>query len=152
MANQPIESDFASRIEAFQAQYSTITAELGKVIVGHADVVEDVLVCLFCGGNVLLEGVPGLGKTLLVRTLSDALNLSFGRIQFTPDLMPADIVGTNMVVENKETGQRSIRRRGKTRGAARGSRAAIIEGLLITEILGEDLGRRAPRPRLGAAS
>ncbi|MDP6636365.1 MAG: MoxR family ATPase [Phycisphaerae bacterium] len=98
MANQPTESDFASRIEAFQAQHSSITAELGKVIVGHQSVIEEVLICLLAGGHALLEGVPGLGKTLLVRTLAETLDVQFNRIQFTPDLMPADITGTNIVV------------------------------------------------------
>ena len=74
-------------------------AELGKVIVGQDSVVEGTLIALFAGGHVLLEGVPGLGKTLLVRTLGEVLDLSFSRIQFTPDLMPADILGTNIVME-----------------------------------------------------
>ncbi len=74
-------------------------AEIGKVIVGHDAIVESTLIALFAGGHVLLEGVPGLGKTLLIRTLSEALDLSFSRIQFTPDLMPADILGTNIVME-----------------------------------------------------
>ena len=82
--------------------------EIAKVIVGHDDIVENVLITLFCGGNVLLEGVPGLGKTLLVRTLSSALSLEFRRIQFTPDLMPADIIGTNMVMEDAATGRRQF--------------------------------------------
>ena len=88
--------------------FQSLRDEVGKVIVGHRQIVEDVLVCLFCGGHVLLEGVPGLGKTLLVRTLAGALSLEFGRIQFTPDLMPADIVGTNMVVEDRATGRRQF--------------------------------------------
>ncbi|NQU75835.1 MAG: AAA family ATPase, partial [Planctomycetes bacterium] len=86
--------------------FRNLQKELGKVIVGHDGIVEDVLICLFCDGHVLLEGVPGLGKTLLVRTLSSALSLTFGRIQFTPDLMPADIIGTNIISEDKQTGQR----------------------------------------------
>ena len=69
------------------------------MIVGHDEIVHCVLTCLFVGGHALLEGVPGLGKTLLVRTLADALSLDFNRIQFTPDLMPADILGTNVVME-----------------------------------------------------
>jgi len=81
--------------------------ESGRVIVGHDDIVHGVLTALFVGGHCLLEGVPGLGKTLLVRAMSQALDLDFSRIQFTPDLMPADILGTNMVVENEE-GRRSF--------------------------------------------
>ena len=73
--------------------------EIAKVIVGHDEIVHGVLTCLFIGGHALLEGVPGLGKTLLVRTLADAVSLDFNRIQFTPDLMPADIIGTNIVME-----------------------------------------------------
>ncbi|MHC4715611.1 MAG: AAA family ATPase [Planctomycetota bacterium] len=92
----------------FREMFASLKAEIGKVIVGHEDIVEDVLICLFSGGHVLLEGVPGLGKTLLVRTLSAALSLSFKRIQFTPDLMPADIIGTNMVMEDKATGARQF--------------------------------------------
>jgi MoxR-like ATPase len=83
----------------FAARYKAVQEQLGRVIVGHKDIVHGVLTCLFVGGHCLLEGVPGLGKTLLVRTLADVLNLDFSRIQFTPDLMPADILGTNMVVE-----------------------------------------------------
>src|SRR5438309_7184169 len=86
-------------IQSFRESYAALRAEIGKVIVGHEAIVEGTLIALFSGGNVLLEGVPGLGKTLLVRTLSEVLDLSFNRIQFTPDLMPADIVGTNIVME-----------------------------------------------------
>ena len=87
------------RAEEFRKAYGRIQAEIGKVIVGHTDIVHGVLTCLFVGGHALLEGVPGLGKTLLVRTLSQVLDLGFNRIQFTPDLMPADILGTNIVME-----------------------------------------------------
>jgi MoxR-like ATPase len=92
----------------FRAVFDTLRHEIGKVIVGHRDIVDDVLIALFCKGHVLLEGVPGLGKTLLVRTLSDALSLQFKRIQFTPDLMPADIIGTRMILEDAGTGRRSF--------------------------------------------
>ena len=86
---------FRERMEALQA-------EIGKVIVGHHEVVRQVVVTILAGGHALLEGVPGIGKTLLVRTVSQCLNLAFSRIQFTPDLMPADIVGTNIVVEDEQ--------------------------------------------------
>ena len=87
------------QIQSFREAYLSLRAEIGKVIVGHENIVEGTLIALFAGGHVLLEGVPGLGKTLLVRTLSEVLDLSFNRIQFTPDLMPADILGTNIVME-----------------------------------------------------
>jgi len=86
-------------IESFQEAYTALRTEIGKVIVGQEEIVDSTLIALFGGGHVLLEGVPGLGKTLLVRTLAEALDLSFNRIQFTPDLMPADILGTNIVME-----------------------------------------------------
>ncbi len=89
-------------IEAFRQDYQQLKAEIGKVIVGHEAIIDGTLSAIFAGGHVLLEGVPGLGKTLLVRTLSQALSLSFSRVQFTPDLMPADIVGTNLVVERSD--------------------------------------------------
>ena len=88
-----------ARIQEFRPSYEALRAELGKVIVGHEAIVDGTLSALLGGGHVLLEGVPGLGKTLLVRTLSRVLDISFNRIQFTPDLMPADILGTNIVVE-----------------------------------------------------
>jgi MoxR-like ATPase len=90
------------RIESFRQAYASLRAEIGKVIVGHEAIVDGTLIALMAGGHVLLEGVPGLGKTLLVRTLSEVLDLSFNRIQFTPDLMPADILGTNIVMETPE--------------------------------------------------
>ena len=88
--------------EEFRARYSAVREQIGRVIVGHDEVVHGVLTCMFVGGHCLLEGVPGLGKTLLVRTLAETLDLQFSRVQFTPDLMPADILGTNMVMETPE--------------------------------------------------
>src|SRR5437588_10479922 len=89
--------------------YQTMTHELGKVIVGQQEVVEQVLTAMFCRGHILLVGVPGLAKTLLVRTISDVLHLSFKRIQFTPDLMPSDITGTDVLEEDHTTGRRVFR-------------------------------------------
>jgi len=87
------------RAEKFVQRYSAVREQLGRVIVGHDEIVHGVLTCLFVGGHCLLEGVPGLGKTLLVRSLAQTLDLHFSRIQFTPDLMPADVLGTNIVME-----------------------------------------------------
>jgi MoxR-like ATPase len=88
-----------ARAHQFRQAYARLQGEIAKVIVGHSDIIHGVLTCLFVGGHALLEGVPGLGKTLLVRTLSQALHLHFSRIQFTPDLMPSDIIGTNIISE-----------------------------------------------------
>src|SRR5437660_651766 len=87
------------QIKKFRETYAALRGEVGKIIVGHDTIVDGTLIALLAGGHVLLEGVPGLGKTLLVRTLSEVLDISFNRIQFTPDLMPADILGTNIVME-----------------------------------------------------
>jgi MoxR-like ATPase len=95
----------------FERDYRAVREQVGRAVVGHEDVVDGVLTCLFTGGNVLLEGVPGLGKTLLVRSLSRALSLDFSRIQFTPDLMPADITGTD-VVREQEGGRAFVFERG----------------------------------------
>lgn len=88
--------------DEFRRRYGEVRSQIGRMIVGHDEVVHGVLTAIFVGGHCLLEGVPGLGKTMLVRTLSEVLNLQFSRIQFTPDLMPADILGTNMIVETPE--------------------------------------------------
>jgi MoxR-like ATPase len=91
--------------EYLKTIYASISKELGKIIVGNDDIVEQVLIAFLCGGHILLEGVPGLGKTLLCKSLARVLGLNFNRIQFTPDLMPADIVGTN-IVQQGEGGSR----------------------------------------------
>jgi len=91
--------------EQFRQRYTAVKEQIGRVIVGHDDIVHGVLTSMFIGGHCLLEGVPGLGKTLLVRTLAECLNLNFNRVQFTPDLMPSDILGTNIITEN-EAGRR----------------------------------------------
>ncbi|MFQ5897997.1 MAG: AAA family ATPase [Candidatus Methylomirabilia bacterium] len=92
----------AERLKEFVEAFGGLKAEVQKVIVGHDEVITHVLVSLFAGGHVLLEGVPGLGKTLLIKTLAQGLDLTFSRIQFTPDLMPADIMGTTMIAEDAE--------------------------------------------------
>jgi len=102
------ETEVQQQCRDFRKMFDSLRREIGKVIVGYDKIVEDVLICLFCGGHVLLEGVPGLGKTLLVRTLSDVFTMEFRRIQFTPDLMPADIIGTNIVMEDAVTGKRQF--------------------------------------------
>ncbi|MBI4241812.1 MAG: MoxR family ATPase [Candidatus Rokubacteria bacterium] len=89
-----------ARVQEFLRAFHALKAEVQKVIVGHDEIITHVLGGLFAGGHALLEGVPGLGKTLLIKTLAEGLELSFSRIQFTPDLMPADIIGTNMIVED----------------------------------------------------
>jgi MoxR-like ATPase len=91
-----------TQIQVFRDTYTALRAEIGQVIVGQDEIVDGTLTAIFAGGHVLLEGVPGLGKTLLVRTLGEVLELSFSRIQFTPDLMPADILGTNLVMETPD--------------------------------------------------
>jgi MoxR-like ATPase len=91
-------------IDQFRARFTRITEEVGRRIVGHEEVVNLTVTSLLAGGHVLLEGIPGVGKTSLVHTLADVLHLSFSRIQFTPDLMPADIVGTNIVQEHTHGG------------------------------------------------
>src|SRR6266478_150347 len=118
------------RAEEFRARYQAVRDQVGRVIVGHDDIVHGVLTCLFVGGHCLLEGVPGLGKTLLVRSLAQALDLKFSRIQFTPDLMPADILGTNMVMED-EQGRR---------------RFEFQQGPIFTQIcLADEINRATPK-------
>jgi MoxR-like ATPase len=101
----PVEADIAS-LERLTDGYHRLRKELGKVIVGQQRVLEELLIAIFARSHCLLVGVPGLAKTLMIRTLADSLNLSFSRIQFTPDLMPSDITGTEVLQEDKATGQR----------------------------------------------
>src|SRR5687767_15895120 len=117
--------------DAFRRDYRAVQAEIAKAIVGHAEIVDGVLTCLFTGGHALLEGVPGLGKTLLIRSLADALSLKFSRIQFTPDLMPADILGTDVIEEDVTTGKREVR---------------FIPGPIFANIiLADEINRTPPR-------
>jgi MoxR-like ATPase len=99
------EAQIKESVASFQKDCKSIEDEIGKMIVGQRELIENVIICMLAGGNVLLEGVPGLGKTMLVRTLSEAVDLKFSRIQFTPDLMPTDILGTTMIIE-AEDGQK----------------------------------------------
>src|SRR5687768_13803697 len=116
--------------EAFRRDYRAVQAEIAKAIVGHEDIIDGVLTCLFVGGHALLEGVPGLGKTALIRALSQALHLKFNRIQFTPDLMPADVIGTNVIMEN-----------------AQGNRAfQFMHGPIFAQIvLADEINRATPK-------
>ena len=101
--------DDIQAVQKLSDAYRRITAELGKVIVGQQQVIEELLIAMFARGHCLLVGVPGLAKTLMIRTLADALSLNFSRIQFTPDLMPSDITGTEVIQEDKSTGTRVFR-------------------------------------------
>jgi MoxR-like ATPase len=102
-----IEPTVRQACDDFRRDYHGVQSEIGKLIVGHGPIVDGVLTCLFVGGHALLEGVPGLGKTALIRALAGALSLKFSRIQFTPDLMPADVIGTNVIME-AEGGRREF--------------------------------------------
>ena len=117
-------------IERFNLDFAELKSEVAKMIVGYEDVIEKVLICLMAGGNVLLEGVPGLGKTLLVRVLAQALDCDFRRVQFTPDLMPSDIIGTKMIVQ-REGGRREL---------------AFQKGPIFTHLLlADEINRATPR-------
>ena len=110
--SNPVEANPERDLQAVQrlnANYHQIKAELGKVIVGQTNVIEELLIAIFARGHCMLEGVPGLAKTLLINTLADGLSLKFNRIQFTPDLMPSDITGTEVIQENKSTGERDFK-------------------------------------------
>jgi MoxR-like ATPase len=124
--------------DRFRADYEAVRAQIAKVIVGHQDIVDGVLTALFCSGHCLLEGVPGLGKTLLIRSLSQALHLSFSRIQFTPDLMPADITGTT-IVSDSDPGSH-------VHGTSGGRRFVFQRGPIFAQmILADEINRATPK-------
>src|SRR5256885_4337324 len=134
MAQPPvpgIDPQVQALCDGFRRDYAAVQAEIGKAIVGHEDIIDGVLTCLFVGGHALLEGVPGLGKTALIRSLADALNLKFNRIQFTPDLMPADVIGTKGITETPD-----------------GSRSALmfLPGPIFAQIvLADEINRATPK-------
>jgi MoxR-like ATPase len=125
-----VDPQIQAACDAFRRDYRAVQAEIAKAIVGHNEIVDGVLTCLFVGGHCLLEGVPGLGKTALIRSLSEALSLKFNRIQFTPDLMPADVIGTTIISEN-EQGRREFK---------------FIEGPIFSQIvLADEINRATPK-------
>ena len=112
--NNPVEQaalsgDEVKALEKLSEAYKSVRGELSKVIVGQNEVIEQLMIAIFARGHCLLEGVPGLAKTLMISTLARTLNLDFSRIQFTPDLMPSDIVGTEVIQEDKTTGSREFK-------------------------------------------
>ena len=128
-------TDEVKAIEELMESQELILAQLKKVIIGQEEVINQMLMALFAGGHCLLEGVPGLAKTLMIRTLAQILDLKFKRIQFTPDLMPADITGTDVLEEDRTTGHRTIR---------------FIQGPIFANILLADEINRTP-PKTQAA-
>jgi MoxR-like ATPase len=122
-------------VEQLNRAYKQMTDQLAKIIVGQTEVIEQVLTAMFCQGHILLVGVPGLAKTLLIKTISDVLNLAFKRVQFTPDLMPSDITGTDVLEEDRTTGKRAFR---------------FVKGPLFANILLADEINRTP-PKTQAA-
>jgi MoxR-like ATPase len=121
----------ASAVDRLHHARDRILEQLSRVIVGQREVIEELLICLFSRGHCLLEGVPGLAKTLLISTLARSLDLSFSRIQFTPDLMPADIIGTDVLEEDKATGTRQVR---------------FLEGPLFANVvLADEINRTPPK-------
>lgn len=139
MTDKPAETfdtdEVRALVDRFQNVSSTLRAEIGKMIVGQADVVEHLLVTLLVGGHCLITGMPGTAKTLLVRTMADALGLNFNRIQFTPDLMPTDVTGTDIIKEDMSTGHRSW---------------TFVKGPVFTNVLLADEINRTP-PKTQAA-
>jgi MoxR-like ATPase len=129
------ESEKAATIDTLQQSLAELEAEIAKVIVGQREVVRQLMVAVACGGHCLLRGVPGLAKTLLVKTLAQSLDLRFNRIQFTPDLMPSDITGTDVIEEDRATGRRDSR---------------FIRGPVFANIVLADEINRAP-PKTQAA-
>src|SRR4051812_19319568 len=108
MDGESPDADLAA-VERLMAGCRRLLAETGKVIIGQRDVLEQILLSILARGHCLLVGVPGLAKTLMIRTVADAMNLTFNRVQFTPDLMPSDITGTEVIQEDRATGQRAFK-------------------------------------------
>ena len=133
--NQKLNEDDVKRVETLHMKFGEVKRELAKTIVGQEDMIEQVLTAIFARGHALLTGVPGLAKTLLVRTLSEVLDLSFKRVQFTPDLMPADITGTEVLDEDRATGKHVFR---------------FVRGPIFTNMLLADEINRTP-PKTQAA-
>jgi len=102
MAKKLSEKDLLARVENFKESYRRIKEEISRLIVGQEDIIDGILICLFCGGHALLEGIPGLGKTSIIKSLGEVLALDTSRVQFTPDLMPADIIGTNILIQDEQ--------------------------------------------------
>jgi MoxR-like ATPase len=146
----------AAQVENFGRAFRGLRAEVEKLIVGQAEIIDGVLTGLFAGGHVLLEGVPGLGKTLLVKTLAQSLHLSFARVQFTPDLMPADILGTNVVVEDEGGGKHFQYRPGplfahivladEINRATPKTQSALLEGMQEQAVTVGGVSRPLPSP------
>jgi MoxR-like ATPase len=131
MSDREMNHQQSAAIERLGSARQKIIDQLNQVIVGQSEVIEELLISLFSRGHCLLEGVPGLAKTLMISTLSRALNLTFSRIQFTPDLMPADITGTDVIEENRSTGARNFR---------------FLEGPLFSNvILADEINRTPPK-------
>src|SRR6201995_5074897 len=131
MGDSVSQAEIEASIAKLGKAYQSIRAQMLKVIVGQDHVIEELLISLFSRGHCLLEGVPGLAKTLMISTLARTMNLTFSRIQFTPDLMPADITGTEILAENRSTGQREFR---------------FLEGPLFANvILADEINRTPPK-------
>ncbi len=145
-----------TRVQDFVAAFEGLRAEVEKVIVGHREIIDHVLIGMFAGGHVLLEGAPGLGKTLLVKTLAEGLELSFSRIQFTPDLMPADIIGTNIIVEDADGRKHFQFQQGpifahilladEINRATPKTQSALLEGMQEASVTTGGASRPLPRP------
>src|SRR5205823_9058763 len=129
--DQNLGQDDLDSIRKLRDAFNEIKAQMAKVIVGQDQVIEELLIALFSRGHCILEGVPGLAKTLMISTLSKTLSLAFSRIQFTPDLMPSDITGTEVIEENRSTGHREFK---------------FLEGPIFANvILADEINRTPPK-------
>jgi MoxR-like ATPase len=145
-----------ARVEEFVTAFGALRSEVEKVIVGHSEIITHVVVGMFAGGHVLLEGAPGLGKTLLVKTLAEGLHLTFSRVQFTPDLMPADIIGTNIIVEDADGRKHFQFQQGpifahivladEVNRATPKTQSALLEGMQEASVTVGGVSRPLPRP------